>query len=116
MMIVIYVIAGLRISALVLIWLIKRQINIHTVDNFLPRQECQHLIKLSTRYLEEDRQVVPPIITRTSTPVFFRSGDDEIIGRIRERAATYLKIPEKHLEKLQVIRYGLTQGYSGHLD
>jgi prolyl 4-hydroxylase len=114
-MIFILVIAALCLLLVITIFLIRRQINLRTVENFLSEEECQYFIARASFYLENQIQSMAKNFSRTSTPVYLQSDDDVIIS-VRLRAANYLNVPEGYIEKLQVVRYTVTQEYVVHHD
>ena len=94
---------------------VRKQINIQTFEGFMSEQECQHFIDLASLYLENNKQELPKNISRSSTPIYLQSHDEQV-QIIRQRAANLLKVPESYIETLQVVRYTLTQEYLVHVD
>lgn len=114
-MIFVYAFTVLCVFAIAIVFLIRRQINFRMTDDFLSAEECQYFIDRASLYLEKNHQTMGDNASRTSTPVYLESNDDVVMA-VRLRAASYLNIPEGNLERLQVVRYTLTQEYHGHTD
>ncbi|KAJ8425374.1 hypothetical protein Cgig2_003652 [Carnegiea gigantea] len=89
---------------------------------FLTHEECDHLIKLAKDKLEKsmvvDDETGEDIETeiRTSSGMFLRKAQDDIVARIEERIATWTFLPPENGEDLQILRYELGQKYEPHFD
>ncbi len=81
-MIFILVIAALCLLLVSTIVLIRRQINLRTVENFVSEEECQYFIGRASFYLENQIQGMAKNFSRTSTPVYLQH-DDDIIMSVR---------------------------------
>lgn len=89
---------------------------------FLTHEECDHLIKLAKDKLEKsmvvDDETGEDIETeiRTSSGMFLRKAQDDIVARIEERIAAWTFLPPENGEDLQILRYELGQKYEPHFD
>jgi len=90
-------------------------------ENFYTDEECDHIIKLSETHMERSGVVAQKGNSeisdiRTSSGVFLRRGQDEVIRGIEERVAAWTLLPVTNGEGLQVLRYNKDQKYEAHWD
>ena len=90
---------------------------------FLTADECAHVRQLAESRLRES-VVVDPVTfkpvrsagTRSSSGMFFRAGESDVVAAIERRVAAWTMVPVEHQERLQVLRYELGQRYKDHAD
>ncbi|OOG53789.1 2OG-Fe(II) oxygenase [Rhodanobacter sp. C03] len=94
---------------------------LRVLDGILTDQECAELIALARPRLQraltvdtEGRQQVDQ--RRTSEGMFFTPNELPLIGRIEQRLASLLGVPENHGEGLQILHYLPGQAYEPHYD
>ncbi|XP_031505150.2 probable prolyl 4-hydroxylase 3 isoform X2 [Nymphaea colorata] len=91
-------------------------------NNFLSRDECEHLINLAKPNLRRSSVVDSrtgksiPSRVRTSSGAFLKRGQDDIISRIEKRIADVSFVPVENGEGLQVLRYIVGEKYDPHFD
>jgi len=93
-----------------------------SVEGFLSESECQHIrevaeptMKYSGVVLHDSDAGRPASDFRTSKTTFV-SANDEILLDIDYRTASLTRIPRRHQETVQVLRYGETERYTSHHD
>jgi len=98
----------------------RKKHEIYTIENFLTREECKYIIKISRKRFVRSKVVVdgkPNVVDgRTSYSAFLDSLNDTKLLKIRIRAAQLLKHPLTHIEELQVVSYEKGQQYQIHHD
>ena len=94
-----------------------------SVDGFLSREECQHIQKRAEPTMQYSGVVLhdadegrPASDFRTSKTTFLTSDHDNILLDIDYRTASLTRIPRRHQEQVQVLRYGNTEYYMSHHD
>ena len=93
---------------------------ITTVENFITKEECQHMINLGKPKLE--RSVVSDdkggyhSAGRTSSTSWILHDHDEITLRIAKKVAKYVNIPLENAEQFQIVHYDPKQEYRQHYD
>lgn len=89
---------------------------------FLTREECDHLITLAKDKLEKsmvaDNESGKSIASevRTSSGMFLRKKQDEVVTRIEERIAAWTFLPPENGEAMQILHYEHGQKYEPHFD
>ncbi|KMT17166.1 hypothetical protein BVRB_2g040760 [Beta vulgaris subsp. vulgaris] len=89
---------------------------------FLSEEECDHLIKLAKDKLEKsmvadnDSGESIPSEVRTSSGMFLKKSQDDVVARIEGRIAAWSFLPPENGEAMQVLRYELGQKYEPHFD
>ncbi|KAG2629703.1 probable prolyl 4-hydroxylase 3 [Panicum virgatum] len=90
--------------------------------NFLSKEECDHLISLAKPRLKKSRVVdaetggTKESSVRTSSGMFLKRGQDQVVRRIERRIADYTSIPLENGEGLQVLHYQVGQKFDPHFD
>ena len=94
-----------------------------SVDGFLSPEECQHIqtkaepsMQYSGVVLHDADEGRPASDFRTSKTTFLSSNGDNILVDIDYRTASLTRIPRRHQEHVQVLRYGPTEHYTAHHD
>lgn len=90
---------------------------IRYIHKLLSKEECEHVIKISSSLFS--RSPVRGSVTRvrtSTTAMLGGSRDDDIVQRIRARIARFSGYPVNHIEPLQVVRYQQGQKYDQHHD
>eukprot|EP00193_Tetraselmis_chui_P006702 CAMPEP_0177754512 /NCGR_PEP_ID=MMETSP0491_2-20121128/2050_1 /TAXON_ID=63592 /ORGANISM="Tetraselmis chuii, Strain PLY429" /LENGTH=352 /DNA_ID=CAMNT_0019269903 /DNA_START=203 /DNA_END=1261 /DNA_ORIENTATION=- len=90
--------------------------------DFITSEEADHIKSLAEPQLmrssvvesETGRSKVDNI--RTSSGMFLRRGQDDIISAVEQRIAEWTLLPVEHGEGLQVLRYNNGQKYDAHWD
>ncbi|GAA0183415.1 protein modifying enzyme [Lithospermum erythrorhizon] len=90
--------------------------------NFLTEEECEHLKKLARDKLkksmvadnESGKSVESKV--RTSSGMFLRKHQDEIVSGIETRLAAWTFLPEENGEAMQILHYENGQKYEPHFD
>ncbi|XP_057488804.1 probable prolyl 4-hydroxylase 6 isoform X2 [Actinidia eriantha] len=89
---------------------------------FLTDEECDHLIHLAKDKLEKsmvaDNESGKSIASevRTSSGMFLKKAQDEIVARIESRLASWTFLPEENGEAMQILHYENGQKYEPHFD
>ncbi|KAL3525978.1 hypothetical protein ACH5RR_014350 [Cinchona calisaya] len=89
---------------------------------FLTNEECDHLITLAKTKLEKsmvaDNESGKSIESevRTSSGMFLRKHQDEIIGGIEDRIASWTFLPVENGEAMQILHYENGEKYEPHFD
>ncbi len=94
---------------------------IRVLGSVLDDAECDELIEQARPRLARSRTVTDEGThevsdARTSSGMFFRIGETELITRIEYRIAELLDIPPEHGEGLQILHYRPGQQYEPHYD
>ncbi|GFR41472.1 hypothetical protein Agub_g2162 [Astrephomene gubernaculifera] len=92
------------------------------LKGFLSDEECEHIIsKAEPRMVKSSvadnltgKSVASEV--RTSTGMWFRKAEDDVIARIEKRVAQVTMIPQENHEGLQVLHYRDGQKYGAHFD
>ena len=94
-----------------------------SVDEFLSEEECQHIQEKATPTMQYSEVVLmdkdagrPASDFRTSQTTFVSATDDPMLEDIDYRTASLTRIPRKHQEHSQVLRYGIGEKYLTHHD
>eukprot|EP00898_Chlorokybus_atmophyticus_P003770 jgi/Chlat1/4394/Chrsp29S04541 len=90
--------------------------------NLLTDEECDHLIQLAEPSMQKStvvdnatgRSIGSNI--RTSSGMFLKRGQDEVVARIEQKIADFTFIPIDHGEGFQVLHYEIGQKYEAHYD
>jgi prolyl 4-hydroxylase len=92
------------------------------IDGFLGGDECEELIEAARPRMERS-SVIQPMTgsgvvndARTSTGMFFRLGEVEVVQRIEARIARFFHWPVQNGEGLQVLNYLPGTEYKPHQD
>ncbi|CAI9109608.1 OLC1v1009457C1 [Oldenlandia corymbosa var. corymbosa] len=89
---------------------------------FLTSEECDHLITLAKDKLEKsmvaDNESGKSIESevRTSSGMFLRKHQDEVVAGIEERIAAWTFLPVENGEAMQILHYEHGQKYEPHFD
>ncbi|XP_059645602.1 probable prolyl 4-hydroxylase 7 isoform X2 [Cornus florida] len=89
---------------------------------FLTDEECDHLIILAKDKLEKsmvaDNESGKSIASevRTSSGMFLRKAQDEVVARIEDRLAAWTFLPIENGESIQILHYEHGQKYEPHYD
>ncbi len=94
---------------------------IRVLESVLDPEECAGLIEQARPRLDRSRTVTDTgtneiTSARTSSGMFFRIGESELIERIEQRIADLLDLPVIHGEGLQILHYEPGQQYEPHYD
>lgn len=95
---------------------------LYLAKGFLSEEEANHLIDLATPRFARSSVVSRttgqnvPDPDRTSSSVFLKRAEDDVVARIERRAADMTGVPLDHFEQLQVVRYEPGQFYKPHHD
>jgi prolyl 4-hydroxylase len=88
------------------------------LGDVLSEEECNALISLSKNRVERSKigatREVDSI--RTSSGMFFKEGESELVTRIEKRASQIMNIPYEHGEGLHILNYQVGQEYKAHFD
>ncbi|XP_047333882.1 probable prolyl 4-hydroxylase 7 [Impatiens glandulifera] len=90
--------------------------------NFLSDEECDHLIRLAKDKLEKsmvaDNESGKSIMSevRTSSGMFLRKAQDEVVAGIEARLAAWSFLPEENGEAIQILHYQHGEKYEPHYD
>lgn len=90
--------------------------------NFLTNEECDHLITLAKDKLEKsmvaDNDSGKSIESevRTSSGMFLRKGQDEVVANVEARIAAWTFLPKENGESIQILHYEHGQKYEPHFD
>uniref|UniRef100_A0A7S3PXY7 Fe2OG dioxygenase domain-containing protein n=1 Tax=Chaetoceros debilis TaxID=122233 RepID=A0A7S3PXY7_9STRA len=94
-----------------------------SVKNFITERECDHIQDIALPRMEYSSVTLmdkdagrPASDFRTSQSAFVGSDDDEIMEALEIRTASLTRVPKNHQEYTQVLRYGYSEKYSGHVD
>jgi prolyl 4-hydroxylase len=94
-----------------------------SVKNFITETECDHIQDIAQPRMEYSSVTLmdkdagrPASDFRTSQSAFVGSADDEIMEALETRTASLTRVPKNHQEYTQVLRYGYSEKYSGHVD
>jgi prolyl 4-hydroxylase len=91
-------------------------------QEFLTNEECNQLIELANSRLIRSNTVdsstgeLKPHPSRTSSGMFFRRGENELIKDIEQRISEIINWPVENGEGLQVLHYENNQRYLPHND
>ena len=88
------------------------------MGNVLSDDECDELITMSRDRLQRSKvgnaREVDDL--RTSSSLFFKEGENDIVTRIEKRTSQIMNIPVEHGEGLQILNYKIGQEYKAHFD
>lgn len=94
-----------------------------SVEGFLSDDECTYIQETAEPHMEysevtlmDKDQGRPASDFRTSQSAFIRAHDDAILTDIDYRTASLVRIPRRHQEDVQVLRYDVTEKYDSHAD
>ena len=89
-----------------------------TLEPFLSKSECAHMINISESNFQRSPVVSKDNIQdiRTSSTYFVPKSKDNIIKKIEDRVVAFCNIHPCTLEGLQVVKYTPGQKYSYHYD
>jgi len=94
---------------------------VYTIDNFLSKKECDHLINLGKQndmqraFVSGDKKGVISK-GRTNDLCWVKHGADTTTKHIADNIAGLLGLPICYAESFQVIRYGVNAEYRPHFD
>ncbi|KAA8530295.1 hypothetical protein F0562_005004 [Nyssa sinensis] len=89
---------------------------------FLTDEECDHLINLAKDKLEKsmvaDNDSGESIMSevRTSSGMFLKKAQDEVVAGVEARIAAWTFLPEENGESIQILHYEHGQKYEPHFD
>lgn len=89
---------------------------------FLTHEECDHLVRLAKDKLEKsmvaDNESGKSIASevRTSSGMFLRKAQDEVVAGIEARIAAWTFLPEENGEAMQILHYEHGEKYEPHFD
>ncbi|KAJ3673916.1 hypothetical protein LUZ60_005908 [Juncus effusus] len=89
---------------------------------FLTDDECDHLINLAKDKLEKsmvaDNESGKSVASevRTSSGMFLEKHQDDVVGGIEERIATWTFLPPENGESIQILHYENGEKYEPHFD
>ncbi|PSS35175.1 Prolyl 4-hydroxylase [Actinidia chinensis var. chinensis] len=89
---------------------------------FLTDEECDHLIRLAKDKLEKsmvaDNESGKSIASevRTSSGMFLKKAQDEVVAGIESRLASWTFLPEENGEAMQILHYEHGEKYEPHFD
>uniref|UniRef100_A0A7C8YLS8 procollagen-proline 4-dioxygenase n=3 Tax=Opuntia streptacantha TaxID=393608 RepID=A0A7C8YLS8_OPUST len=89
---------------------------------FLTHDECDHLIRLAKDRLhksmvaDNDSGKSMQSEVRTSSGMFLKKAQDDVVARIEARIAAWTFLPTENGEAMQVLHYELGQKYEPHFD
>ncbi|GAB4827782.1 Probable prolyl 4-hydroxylase 7 [Ancistrocladus abbreviatus] len=101
------------------VWWIRRAF---LYKGFLTGEECDHMIKLARSKLEKsmvaDNESGKSIESevRTSSGMFLKKAQDEVVAGIEERIAAWTFLPIENGEAMQILHYEHGQKYEPHFD
>jgi prolyl 4-hydroxylase len=94
-----------------------------SVRGFLSGDECEHIQKVAAPSMQYSGVVLmdhdagrPASDFRTSQTTFLSANKDTILTDIDYRTASLVRIPRRHQEPVQVLRYGHDERYTSHHD
>ncbi|XP_010554021.1 PREDICTED: probable prolyl 4-hydroxylase 7 [Tarenaya hassleriana] len=89
---------------------------------FLSDEECDHLVTLAKDKLEKsmvadnDSGESVESEVRTSSGMFLKKRQDEVVANVEDRLAAWTFLPEENGESIQVLHYEYGQKYEPHFD
>lgn len=94
---------------------------VRVLESVLDDEECDALIEQARPRLDRSRTVTEVgtneiDAARTSSGMFFRVGETELVTRLEYRVSALLGLPVEHGEGLQVLHYQPGQQYEPHYD
>jgi prolyl 4-hydroxylase len=94
---------------------------VRTLEHVLDEAECDELIEQARPRLDRSRTVTETGTNevsgaRTSSGMFFKLSETELVTRIEHRIADMLAIPVENGEGLQILHYEPGQQYEPHYD
>lgn len=90
---------------------------IYTINNFLSKKECNHIINISKNNFKR-AMVIGDIISndRTNSSYYIPHNYDDIINNICCKISKLVNISLENAEQLQIIYYDKNQEYKKHFD
>lgn len=104
------------------VWLHMRRPQLAVLGDFLSPEECQALIEAAqprmARSLTVETETGGQAVNddRTSSGMFFRRGENEVVARVEARIARLLQWPVENGEGIQVLHYRPGAEYKPHYD
>ncbi len=101
---------------------ISAEPNIFTVDEFVSRSECAHLMTLATLNFRPAHQLTADILSQESRAFTGNMAAlqtvlcDAVVRNVERRVASVFKLPPSHVEPLSVLRYQDGHHYAPHVD
>ncbi|HEX7342382.1 MAG TPA: 2OG-Fe(II) oxygenase [Rhodanobacteraceae bacterium] len=94
---------------------------IRVLENVMDAAECDQLIEQARPRLDRSRTVTDTgtnevSTARTSSGMFFKPGETDLISRIEQRIADLVDMPVENGEGLQILHYEPGQEYEPHYD
>lgn len=87
------------------------------IDHFLDSTEIQYLITLGTPLFQRSMITDGKFSVRRTSDSCFLSGNDTVVSRIKQRAATFMGgVPYDGMEAVQLVRYVENQKVDLHYD
>lgn len=96
--------------------------NIFTVDNFVSKSECAHLLSLATVRLAPAAEATRERLSGEQTAftgeaaIFHTPDSDPVVRNIERRIAAGFALPVTHVEPLSVLHYRANDHYAPHVD
>lgn len=92
------------------------------IQNFITEKECDHIQRVASPEMQYSEVSLmdhdkgrPSSDFRTSQSMFLKA-EDEVMHALEARTSSITRVPKKHQEYTQVLRYGNTEKYSAHVD
>lgn len=93
---------------------------IFSIDNFITKEECQHIINLSKLNLQDalvsDDNKGKKYSGRTGSVYWMSIESDHIVKNIAIKISDLVKLPLEHCETFQVVHYKINERYNSHYD
>ena len=91
---------------------------VYEFDNILTLNECNMIIDMASPNIQKSTVLSknPNHPGRTSSHIFLKTNNNNLLEKIDNIVYSYLKIPIEHYEDLQVVNYKSTQRYDAHYD
>ena len=92
---------------------------VRIVDDFLNKEDCEYIIQLADGHFGRSKVLTEKDTehyARTSYSAYLKFPEDEVLNRIRKKAAHLIEMPEKNFESFQVVAYAIGQEFQNHYD
>ena len=102
--------------------LLSNSPRLYYLVGFLNDAECRHLIDEAGSRISRSSTVDPDtgeliyVDARTSSSTYFERGQTEGVTAIEQRISGMVQMPVENGEGLQLLHYGIGQGYEPHFD
>lgn len=100
----------------------SEQPRIFTIDEFVSRGECAHLIQLASMNMLSAQTNTTDTLSQEQVAftghaaVFTATACDAVVRNIERRIASAFALPVSHVEPLSVLRYQANDSYAAHVD